>query len=356
MNHKPILLVVLLALPLLPLLAQDCLLTKEANLLLDSDEVVYRQISYFDVGQDGEGAVWDLSDLNIEGEAYKFYLSKDTLNRNILMTNTDVYYYKLQNDTLSLVSRENPLNRLTYEEPLLQIKYPLAYGDSVTKAFEAYGIYCGDYPFKEQGISTVMADATGSIILDEDTINNIVRVYTLRSYSICMDMDSAALDTAKQKQVIEERYDWYARGYRYPIFSTISNTSYDKLAPLGTIQTAYCLLPDIQKLSYDPYNDDIRRKDSLTSVNGSNAQQDIIHYSVSLNGSQITINYSLDEIADITALVSNPMGIVYRQKRTHSDKGDGYSLTIDCGGLHYGQYVLYLNVNGRIHNEKIVLK
>lgn len=152
------------------------------------------------------------------------------------------------------------------------------------------------------------------------------------------------------------RYDWYARGYQYPIFSTISSTSYDDLTPLGTTQNSYCLLPDIQKISYDPYNEDIRRQDSLDAVNGDNAGQDIIHYSTSLIGNKITVKYSLDQAADINVLICDPWGIVRRQKRVHCDKGENYSMTFDCGGLSHGQYVLYMNVNGKIYNEKIAIR
>ena len=99
--------------------------------------------------------------------------------------------------------------------PILALKYPLSYGDSVSAPFLGYGIYCGDHPFKETGLSTVIADANGSIVIDDDTIPDVLRIHSLKSYSICMGIDSTLLDNARQKQVVEERYDWYAHGYRY---------------------------------------------------------------------------------------------------------------------------------------------
>lgn len=82
----------------------------------------------------------------------------------------------------------------------------------------------------------------------------------------------------------------------------------------------------------------------------------IFHHSVTTTGKQLTISYSLNNTADITALVSDPMGIVYRQKKVHNDRGDGFAFTIDCGDLRRGQYVLYLNVNGIVYNEKLSIK
>lgn len=355
MFYKAIASVVLLLLSLLPLSAQNHMLTKEGNMLPDSDDVALRQLPCFLAGQAGENVVWDMSDIDFDGEEQAVRILNDAKGRNMLMTNTNVYCYVLNNDTLNLTKRENRLCRYTYEHPQFQIKYPFAYGDSVTVPFKAYGVYCGDHPFKEQGVATVMADATGNIVIGDDTIKNVLRLYSLKSYSICMDTDSTALDSARTRQVIEERYDWFARGYRYPVFTTISSTSYDNLTMLGTTRKAYCLLPYMQKLRRDPYNEDIRRKDSLASVNGNGTEPDIFHYSVSLNGNQITVSYSLDEACDITALVCDPIGIVYRQKRTRNCKGDAYCLTIDCSGLHCGQYILYLKANGKVYNNKVAL-
>ena len=79
--------------------------------------------------------------------------------------------------------------------------------------FYGKGIYCNDHIYREGGQTTLLADAYGKIILpNRDTLQNVIRLYTLRSYFICMDIDSIALDTARLHQVIEEHYEWYARG------------------------------------------------------------------------------------------------------------------------------------------------
>lgn len=356
MYYKLKIFVFLSLLSISSLSAQNCILTKDGNLLSDSSEIELLQIPYFHAGHSGDNVTWDMSCLSLDGEAYNIYLLKDTLNRHIVMTNTDAYYYSFHNGTLSLVKHENPLNKFTYVVPQLQIKYPFTYGDSITTPFKIYGVYCGDHPFKEQGVSTIMADAMGNIILNDDTIKNVLRVYTLRSYSICMTRDSAAIDSAAPKQIIDERYDWYARGYRYPIFTTISSTSFDNLSPIGTTHTAYCMLPVIQRLSSDLYNENIRYKDSMAVLYGIKDDLNIFHHSVTTTGKQLTISYSLNNTADITALVSDPMGIVYWQKKVHNDRGDGFAFTIDCGDLRRGQYVLYLNVNGIVYNEKLSIK
>lgn len=304
----------------------------------------------------GTEKIWDFSD-NISNEgSYKLWLQKDTLDRNVVLSTQGLTNFIYNDDTLSIVGKESPLNKIEYNRPQLSIHYPLLYCDSLSAPFAGSGVYCGDHPYREQGISTVMADAKGSIIIDGDTIPNVLRVYTLRSYSICMDVDSTALDTAKLKQVIEERYDWYARGYRYPIFTTITSTSYDNMKVLGTIQEACCMLPEAQSLLADRYNENIRKKASITNAGTAKDNIDIFHYTLYLDDKHITINYSLDESGDITALVCDAMGIVYREDHQHNKNGSGYTIELNTCGLRDGNYVLYINANGKIYSEKVKIR
>ena len=88
------------------------------------------------------------------------------------------------------------------------------------------GKYCGDHPFRETGTTTVKVDAEGSIVIAEnDTVRNVRRVHTIDSYFICMDIDSATLDTAGSVT----RYVYSATGeklsddgYMYMLTDTLS--------------------------------------------------------------------------------------------------------------------------------------
>lgn len=330
-------------------------ITKEANMMCDSDEIVLQGLCYFHAGEQGTGVLWDFSGLQGNDGCMTVRHYKDSLNHNVRIDGKSARYYSFVGDTLLLAGSETPLSRTDYERGLLAMRYPMAYGDSVSSAFSAHGIYCGDHYFRERGSSAVMADASGSIVLGGDTVRNVLRVYSLRSYSICMDIDSAALDTTGLKQVIEERYDWYARGYRYPLFTTVTSTSYDNAIPVGTTQKAYCMLPDIQRLHDDPYNSDVRKSDSIEGARN-RQREDIFHYSVKQSGGTVTIEYSLDADADITALVSDVMGVTYKRSHRRSVSGVGNTMTMDCSGLRYGQYILYMNVNGKIYSNNITIR
>lgn len=294
MTKLPLLLFIFLLITTSNMAAQDYFLTKEANLMSDSGIVSFLNIPYFNAEGNGEDVLWDFSDNILSGSSTKIWLQKDTLGRHVVLSDHDITYFRLGNDSLFEVGRESPLSKADFCQPMLYMHFPLAYGDSISSLFMTEGSYCGDHPFRERGMSTIIADAAGRIAINEDTIPNVIRVYTLKSYSICMDIDSSALDTARLTQVIEERYDWYARGYRYPVFTTTTSTIYDDMQAIATRQKARCLLPEMQELYSDPYNEGIRRNDSVPNSAEQKAEQDIINYNIIQNGNQITIDYSLE--------------------------------------------------------------
>ena len=55
------------------------------------------------------------------------------------------------------------------------------------------------------------------------------------------------------------------------------------------------------------------------------------------------------------ALVCSVSGIVYRQQSQTGQAGDYSLMPICCDGLHRGQYVLYLNVNGQVTSQTVNL-
>ena len=89
------------------------------------------------------------------------------------------------------------------------------------------------------------ADAEGKIINCEgDTLNNVIRVHTTRLNSISMHTlsDTLLADTSHIKLEIEERYEWYVKGYRYPMYETTSICFYDNMTPVSYIHKAYLLI------------------------------------------------------------------------------------------------------------------
>ena len=321
-----------------------------------SDSLQKSKIRYFSPGKGGKDRVWDFSRKLGSKESSQVMFYKDSTGVVSVVEQGKILYYRTTPDSLILFASESSLEKRDYARKKFSKRFPLQYNDSITKRFRCEGVYCGNHPFREVGTTTVKVDANGSIVLAEnDTVKNVRRVHTIDSYSICMDIDSVALDTAKLTQVIDERYEWYLPESQYPIIEDVTSTTYLNMNAVGTAKYAYCNLPEDQVAYYITQEDEDATDETDNSFDEVQDEPDIIHYNVSNNGGVINITYDLDAEATISTLVASHMGMTYRQRTWNQQAGQGYSMQIDCNGLRHGTYILYLNVNGKIYSEKVTL-
>ena len=265
-----------------------------------------------------------------------------------------ILYYRTSLDTLFLIGSESQLEKREYVQEKISKKFPLEYGDSLSRHFRCEGMYCGNHPFREEGITTVRVDAEGSLVLAEnDTVRNVRRVHTIDSYSICMDLDSAALDTAKLTQVIDERYEWYLPESQYPILEDFTSTTYYNMEAIGTTKYAFCNLPEILATDYITPEDENETDEQDNSFDKEPQSPDIIHYKIDFQGKTIYMTYGLDEDATITTIVANHRGMLFLSRQWTQEAGQDYSVQIDCNSLRPGVYIFYINVNGKIYSEKV---
>lgn len=324
--------------------------------LVSVDSLQKSRIRYFTPGLGGRNRVWDFSKKLGSSESSQVMFMKDSTDIVSVIVPGKISYYHTTSDTLILIGSESPLEKREYVLGKFSKKYPLEYGDSVSLPFRCKGVYCGNHLFREAGTTTVKVDAEGSIVLaDNDTIRNVRRVHTIDSYSICMDLDSAALDTAKPTQIIDERYEWYLPDSHYPIIETVINTSYSDMEVVGTIKYAYCNLPDNQVANYITPEDENEMEGQEWQSYENQQTPDIFHYEIEILGKEINITYDLDEDATITTIVANQMGMLCMSRQWTQNVGQGYSTRIACNGLHPGIYILYINVNGKVYSEIITL-
>ena len=321
-----------------------------------ADSLVKSRIRYFSPGMGGRDRVWDFSGkLRSKGSSQVMFM-KDSTGVVSFIEPGRIGYYLTTPDTLVLLGSESPLEKREYAVSKVTRKFPLEYGDSICMPFRCEGMYCGDHPFREVGTTTVKVDADGSIVLAEnDTVRNVLRVHTIDSYAVYMGLDSAALDTARLTQVIDERYEWYLPDSQYPIIENVTSTTFFNMEPIGTTRYAYCNLPEGEAACYvTPDDEDVTDEQDGFSEE-SQPISDIIHYEIETQGKIIHMSYNLDEDATITTIVANHMGTVFKSSQWTQAAGQGYSMQIDCNGLLPGIYILYINVNGKIYSEKVTL-
>ena len=320
------------------------------------DSLQKNRIRYFSPDQGGRNVVWDFSSKLVSKESSQVKMIEDSTGVLSVIEPGKVSYYRTTPDSLLLFGSETPLEKREYARDKIFKLFPLEYGDSIIKNFRCEGMYCGNHPFREVGTTTIKVDGEGSIVLAEnDTIRGVRRVHTIDSYSICMDIDSAALDTAKLTQVIDERYEWYLPDTQYPIIENMTSTTYLNMDIIGTTKYAYCNLPEDQVDYYITPEDEDETGDLEDSYEEEQPTLDIIHYEVKTQGKTINITYSLDEDATITTIVASYIGLLCMSNQWTQNAGQGYSVQIDCSGLHPGIYILYINVNGKVYSEKVKL-
>lgn len=321
-----------------------------------ADSLVKSRIRYFSPGMGGRNRVWDFSrKLHSKGSSQVMFM-KDSTSVVSFIEPGKISYYRTTPDSLILLGNESALEKREYAMNKVLKIFPLAYGDSISKPFRCEGMYCGDHPFREAGMTTAKVDAEGAIVLAEnDTVRNVLRVHTIDSYAVCMDIDTAALDTARLTQVIDERYEWYLPDSQYPIIENVTSTTFFNMEPIGTTRYAYCNLPEGEAACYvTPDDEDVTDEQDGFSEE-SQPISDIIHYEIETQGKIIHMSYDLDEEATITTIVANHMGMVYMSRQWTQEAGQGYSTQIDCNGLRSGMYILYINVNGKVYSEKVTL-
>lgn len=328
------------------------ILTKEANAPRHDDSLIRQEMEYASAGDDGQDVIWDFSDIPVISSRHSTMFVCDS--DSVIITGIspdDMRHYAVRNDTLMYLRYETPLQYIDYTSPIVQLTFPFGYGNIQEGTFAGNGKYCQEKFLFTEGSSIVEADGYGSLCLTKgDTIENVLRLHSVRTSSIRMSpsADSSEVDSIIPKQEIEERYQWYARGYRYPVYETVSTTYFDDMIQVSCLQRAYRCLPEVQALMSDSINRRILLEDSLSH----DAQRDIIHYEAECANGRLTVCYSLDEDACICWLICNKMGMLFRSVSQTVESGTGYQMEFDCNGLTPDDYILYINVNGKVYSEK----
>ena len=322
-----------------------------------ADSLQKNQILYFSPGKGGVNRVWDFSRKLRSKRSEQVMFVTDSCGILSVTEPGKINYYRTTPDTLILIGSESPLEKRVYVREKVSKLFPLEYGDSVVMPFRCEGKYCGDHHFREAGTTKVKVDARGSIVLaEDDTVRNVLRVHTIDTYSVCMDLDSVALDTAKLTQVIDERYEWYLPESQYPLIEDMTSTTYINMDAIGTTMYAYCNLPEDEVDAYITHGDEEGEDGQQEGFSDEEGQsEDIIHYQVTTQGKTINISYDLDENATIETIVVNHMGMLYVSRQWTQAAGQGYTMQIDCYGVPAGMYILYINVNGKVYSEKVTL-
>lgn len=338
----------LLSIPLL-CLAQEPEINLSSNMPQAGDILTRQVLPYVYEGASGNNIIWDFSGVEpVEERAICYVQCGDSL---LGFDEDGVCYYQADDDGFWQTGYENNLERMDYRQRLPQFRTPLAYGDLYTNTFEGEGRYCDTHYMRQSGSCQISADGLGMLVVsEEDTLKNVLRVRTVTTSALHISKDSIENDFDNMKQIVREQYQWYVKGFRYPVFETVNSTSYHNLKPVATQRYSARYLPDMQLVLNDSINKKLRHE-----ANGQE-QTSIFTYDIQNVSNVVTINYSLSADANIRAIIADAMGLLHKSMEKSLPAGEGYEMVIDCNGMRPGHYVIYMNVNGLIYNHKLTIR
>ncbi|MBD5231513.1 MAG: hypothetical protein HDS66_05105 [Bacteroidales bacterium] len=319
------------------------------------DIILYENIA---PGPAGKNILWDFSQSCVSNKSTTLsYMGND----NELITarfNKYRLHYTLRNDSLLWHGYEDRTISLIDSIGALSLKFPASYGDSCSFFFNMQGKYYLEHLAEETGIGYTKVDGKGTIIMpDGDTITNVLRVYRMYKGTPVVTASNRSLKLKEQNtsQETEYReYDWYAYGYRYPVFS-IRETCICETGPNRSLNSfAYMFSRHSQEV--DIKNDtanESARKENQNHYEIESKESPLSNLYLTDNGPQLclTFDYSGDN-ATISLIVSDSFGISYIfMPKTPIHQGYN-EIIIPAHELQKGEYALLLNLN----EERISLK
>lgn len=360
--------------------------TKSKNGMRSGDRLVKQQVEFKVSGQSGPNMFWDFSKQQAFNDHYELehFGNEDSLM--VVQEDKTLYTYILSGDSLWLSGFQDRTTRIDNQQPELQLVYPMRYGDKHISYFHGNGDY-GNYLFLTSvGKTNVEADAYGAMLLPEgDTLPNVLRIHKVKDiyermvpypfiqrYDTIYSADSIDFHLFTDTLLLQvETYRWYADGYRYPVFETVSNRIIIRGKPMEHSHGAFYYKPLDQyyDLDNDPENQTIReeereRQSALrgrelfgnTGDNGTKPPDAPVSYNVALadDGNTLNLEYYLAEDADISILLFDMQGRQLSNEHKGKQVAGVYREHLSLFGYQPGEYTLRIVVDGTVFGIKII--
>ena len=140
-------------------------LSKEASQPRSGDVLYKIQQDYTTSGAKGSGVVWDFRTQKADNDTYRVGYTGKIDSVLCLSESRTQYKYRLSTDSLLLIGYENANARVDNRFPMIALRYPFAYGDSISSYFYGEGSYSHSLGISSYGFSSVVADGLGCLLL-----------------------------------------------------------------------------------------------------------------------------------------------------------------------------------------------
>ena len=343
MSMKISLPVTVIILCILPLSA--VILTTDKNNLVAGQAFIKTQVAYKDPGKGGKNCQWDFRQLQTLSEEIPVeYFIPDSSYMNIICAHErhNRFYYLQENDSLWCVGHENAYSYVNYSIPDLLLRYPFAYGDSLTCQFKGVGRYGQRIPLLVEGSTTVEADAEGILMLPGETFKTALRVHTTRQYmKISDDSLSVSVDT----------YAWYIPQNRYPVFESEISMIQSSLTDTTLSTISFYYPPDYLTTENNNFIDNEPLEEQKSTIETIFTEAEYLPNPVK---NDLTIKYNLTRSASVWFSLHSNGGICLKQTQKYNETEGRHSFLIPMSGLMPGIYTLYVHVDDLVLSVNII--
>ena len=352
-------------------------LRSDLNLPRAGDELYKLQVEYKDPGRSGENVLWDFSRLGNRSDEYE--LIYDTIN-NVLtgIEHRTLYSYGFSGDSLLLQGYENATVRMVHLQPELVRKFPVSYNDSTLTYFHSRGSYGDRLQVDILGTLATHADSYGTMILpDMDTLTNVMRIKTVKrmvedlkplsflilqnnAVSPVMEIvspDSINYRLSTESLVMEtETCQWYAQGYRYPIFETLRSRNIINGAPEEFFATAFFYPPQDH---YYLETDEENRQIVETKNKGKNSYNPLVETTFNTYPNPASNLLNVEIFIPVEAKIkiqvrSVANKSVYINENKGKFQSGSHHFYFDVSRLPFGYYLLNIWVDNYMLSETVL--
>jgi hypothetical protein len=343
-----------LLLLLLPVgLAGQTSLTFQNNSLRMNDSNNYQEIQFTEPGTSGPNQEWDFSRMQFTDKNQCSAIQFPSIQKmagitacNLLLAENGYQYFLNSSEKIleeaGYVNNDLKLS-LVYNDPVVKMKYPFAYGNQYTDHFEGFALFDGTSKIDIAGDYTVSADSYGTLILPDRVIKDVLRVKSVKSgqqNNVCGATDFC-----------NTRYSWFAAGYRYPLLNLNIIETRSNGAPTVVTKTANYNIQQLyeKKGAFGAIAQSIPAKvpsSEIEVVISPNPFEDRLTYSYSLPE-------SMDVSIDLYEMSGKTIGWIFKNQAQGSGLHNG-EFFASRFGLVSGVYFMRFTFNKQIVIMRIV--
>lgn len=318
---------------------------RETNGLRAGDSFALTPVTYTDTLYSGENKIWDLSGAKPCGKPRRVTLTRSGEKDDSLccVVGNTAYHFLCRGDSVIMLAFENNLSDMVYPTGEALLLFPIDFNSEFAGHFSGSGRYADKWRHEMSGSYRTGADARGRLVTaDGDTINNVIRIRTVRVISShYLASDSAMADSLN---LMQRDSRLYAPGYRYPLVIASALLTADGAAEIS--RKAWYIPPYSLEELDDPDNSELRKEEESPRSgpwqygpgHGTEAEEEE-HRNVNYTFSQdkgsgtVTVEFSVAQPTDVELVLSDISGIIYRRELTHANPGESYSIVLDYSGL-----------------------